>query len=153
MSRPKGFIVSAETRAKLSAAHLGKKREPFSPEHGAKIAAAMRGRALSPEHRAKISAAHLGKTISPETRAKLSAALRGRKRSPETCARMSAAHRGRKQSPEHNANISAGKLRSALGEWTPPPGLEAMFNDLRKKFSAREAKRFIIEHSNLLRVA
>lgn len=44
--------VTEETRAKLRALHLGK---PKSPEHVAKVAAALRGRQVSDETRAKIS--------------------------------------------------------------------------------------------------
>ena len=36
--------MSAETRAKISAAKLGKKRKPFSAEHRAKISASQRAR-------------------------------------------------------------------------------------------------------------
>ena len=80
-----GCIHSPETRAKMSAAHKGKKNHNY-------------GKTLSPETRAKISAATKGKTRSPETRAKMSAALKGenhpfygKSRSPETRAKMSAA--------------------------------------------------------------
>ena len=51
-----GIPVSPEHRAKISAAHTGKKRGPYSPEHRAKISAAHVGKTISPEHRAKISA-------------------------------------------------------------------------------------------------
>lgn len=71
-----GDSPSPETRAKLSAARLGKK--------------------LSPEWRTKISAAKFGKEKSPETRAKMSASMLGKPkkpRSPEHCAKMSASMR------------------------------------------------------------
>lgn len=72
------MTVSAETRAKMSAAHLGR---PHSAEHRANIGAALRGRVLSAEHRAKISASQLGKPrgpgkpLSPEHREKIRAAM------------------------------------------------------------------------------
>ena len=72
-----------DSRAKLSAAHLGK---TLSEEHRAKIGAAKcgekspwYGKTFSEEHRAKLSASHRGKTFSEETRAKLSVANRGDK--------------------------------------------------------------------------
>ncbi len=101
-----GFTVSAETRAKMSAALRGR---TLSPETRAKMSAAMMGntynvgRTLSPEHRAKLR----GRTMSPETRAKLLAANLGRTMSPEHRAKLSAANRGRTLSPEHRAKMSA----------------------------------------------
>jgi len=67
-----GKIPSEETRAKLSASHLGQpawnkgKASPFrgvprSPETKAKISAAQTGKVLSEEHKKKLSIAHLGK--------------------------------------------------------------------------------------------
>ena len=50
----------------------------MSPEHRAKIAAAMTGRTHSPEARARMSAAQKGHGVSPETRARIAAALKGR---------------------------------------------------------------------------
>lgn len=87
---------SLETRAKISAAHKGRKwsnRPPVSDETRAKLSAAMKGKASawmtgrSPNiaTRAKISAAHKGhinyntKPVSEETRRKLSEKLKGRK--------------------------------------------------------------------------
>lgn len=58
-----GLAHSDETRAKLSAANMGKKH---TVESKAKISAALMGRALSPETRAKMSAAQTGKVRSPE---------------------------------------------------------------------------------------
>lgn len=67
--------VSDATRAKLSAASVGRKH---SKESINKMSAAMSGRKASLEHRAKLSASHKGKTPSLETREKMSAAMRGR---------------------------------------------------------------------------
>lgn len=52
-----GKPLSAEHRAKISAAHKGKTQKPSSPETRAKIAAAGRGRKVSDATRAKISEA------------------------------------------------------------------------------------------------
>jgi hypothetical protein len=80
--RRKGKPLSAERRAKISAALKGKQ---CAPETRAKISAALKGKPLSVEHRAKLSAAKKGKNhqffgkhLTPEHRAKLSAAARQR---------------------------------------------------------------------------
>jgi plasmid stability protein len=105
-----GCIHSPETKAKMSAAHKGKKNHNY-------------GKTLSPETRAKISAATKGKTRSPETRAKMSAALKGenhpfygKSHTPEARAKMSAAVKGENNpfygktfSPEARAKISAAR--------------------------------------------
>jgi group I intron endonuclease len=52
---------SPETRAKMSAAQSGKKRKPLSAEHRAKLSAAKLGVPKSAEHRAAMSAAQIGK--------------------------------------------------------------------------------------------
>ena len=54
----KGCKLSAETRAKMSAARKGMK---FTDEHRAKMSAAKKGKKLSAEHRAKISTAKKGR--------------------------------------------------------------------------------------------
>jgi hypothetical protein len=107
--------LSPEHRARISAALKGRRQ---SPEHAANAAAAKTGRArgpLSPEHRANVSAALRGRKHTPETRAKIAAAQTGRKLSAETRAKISAAKKGRPgrpQSPEARAKISAAKKGS-----------------------------------------
>ncbi len=73
----RGRRHSDEEKAKISAAHLGKK--------------------LTAEHRKKLSEAHMGKSLSIEHRAKLSAALSKSRprRSDETRRRLSVANGGR----------------------------------------------------------
>jgi hypothetical protein len=63
-------VFSAETRAKMSAAHMGKKRAPFTAEHRANLSAALKGKAGRP-----------GESRSAETRAKMSAAQSGNRKS------------------------------------------------------------------------
>lgn len=87
-----GTVVSAETRAALSAASTGR---THSPETKAKMSAGRKGKTKSPEHCAAMSAGLKGRTHSPETRAKLSAAKLGKPRSPEAIA---AAVEGRRRS-------------------------------------------------------
>ena len=125
--------LSAETRAKISAAHKGRKLKPLSPEHRAKIAESNRRRTISPETRKKLSEAAKGKKASPEARAKMSKAhkgnkygkgkpspMRGKKHSPEARAKMSASRKGnkncvgRKLSPETRAKIAASQKRRNL---------------------------------------
>jgi group I intron endonuclease len=65
----KGKIITAETRAKISATLTGRKNGPYSLEHRRRIGDANRGKKASPEHRAKMVAAHTGKKLSPKHRA------------------------------------------------------------------------------------
>jgi group I intron endonuclease len=80
--------VSAETRAKLSAAGIGKKR---SPDICAKISQSNLGRVMSPEAIEKTRSANIGRKQSPEHAAKGALARTGLKRSPETRQKMRAA--------------------------------------------------------------
>lgn len=52
-TRPRGYHLTPEHRARISAAEQGRQ---FSPEHRAKLAAAKRGRQVPPEVKAKIAA-------------------------------------------------------------------------------------------------
>lgn len=86
---PRGYKHSAETRAKLVAAH--KNRGPVSAETRAKQSAVHKGKIVSAETRAKKSASGKGRICTPETRAKISAANRGKQRSAEVKAAMAIA--------------------------------------------------------------
>lgn len=73
-----GHSVSPEARAKISAAHKGRRNGPPSAEVRAKIADALRGRPLSAEHRAKLAAAKLGRkrgSYSDQHKANIAAGL------------------------------------------------------------------------------
>ena len=72
-----GKHLTAETKAKISAAHTGKH---LTAEHRAKLSAATKKLWQDPEYRAKVSAALTGKQLTAEHRAKISAALRRRHR-------------------------------------------------------------------------
>jgi hypothetical protein len=61
--------TSDESRAKMSAAHLGKSNGPHSAETRAKMSAAPRGRKKSPEHCAAMSEAKRGKKRKPHSEA------------------------------------------------------------------------------------
>lgn len=99
-----GYRATPETRAKLSAAHLGKKH---TPEQTEKIREALRGRIFTPEWCAKISEANMGRVAAPETLARLSAAHVGKRHSPEACAKIGKAHKDRVFSEAHRAKLSA----------------------------------------------
>lgn len=139
---PSGAIVSAETRAKMSASRIGKKLPPHSDEHRAKISASKKGKPghlHTPESLAKLIASHKGMTglkhseesrikiglagkgyvHTAEARLKMSEAQQGRvyvSPSEETKAKMSASSKGKPKSESHRAKISAankGKIKSA----------------------------------------
>ena len=121
----RGFKMSAEARALMSAQRRGRKMPPFSAEHRAAISAGKVGRRIktlprTAEHKAAISAANTGRKRSPETRQKMSAQRRGRKMPPRTDehrAAISAANIGRpKHSPEARLKMSA----SRKGKKMPP---------------------------------
>lgn len=135
----RGLTNSAEHRAKITAAKLGKKR---SPEARANMAAAQRGKKRSPEAVAKMIAGLRGRKQPPEAVARTAAANRGRKRSPEAIAKTAAANRGRKLSPEHVAKVAAalrGRKRS--------PDVGA------KVSAAKRGMRFSAEHRAKLSAA
>ena len=109
-----GWVPTAETRAKQSAAHTGK---VLAPEHRLKILAAITN--PSAERRAKMSASQIGRKHTedtlrlmsvnnamnkPENRAKVSSALRGRLKTDEHKVKMAAYANNRPDS--HNAKIS-----------------------------------------------
>lgn len=71
-----GYSLSEKHRKRLSEVHAGK---VVSAETRAKTSAALRGRSVSLEARVKISAANVGKKQSPETIAKRIASIKARR--------------------------------------------------------------------------
>lgn len=134
-----GYVPSAETRAKVSIVHRGRKH---SPDHIEKSRAARKGKKRSAETCARMSAAHLGKTLSPEHIANAAAARVGRKVSAETVAKISAANRGKKRSPEHIE-----RMRHAMRGKKHSPESRAKIGD------AFRGKRLSSEHRAKLSVA
>lgn len=65
-----GVRHSDEWKAAASARLLAGAKQPKSPEHRAKLSAALRGRKATPEARANQAAAQLGKTRGPYRKAK-----------------------------------------------------------------------------------
>lgn len=98
----KGYPISPETRAKMSASRLGQRHhqfgKPLSAEHKKSLSASHRGKVCSEETRAKLRAASTGKTFSPETRAKISASKRGQKMPAHVLSALQAANAAR---PSH----------------------------------------------------
>ena len=88
--------LNVNTKASGGGANKGrrfpnrKKAGPMSPEHKAKIAAAMKGKPKTAAAAAKTAAAKVGKPRDAETKAKLSAALTGKVQSDETKAKRAA---------------------------------------------------------------
>jgi group I intron endonuclease len=82
------IILSAESRAKISATLTGRKLPPITDAHRAALSASQKGRKRGPltaEHRALLSKIRTGKKrppMSDEWRANIAAAQRGKKRGP-----------------------------------------------------------------------
>lgn len=125
---PKGLTHSPESRARMSAAHRGKKQSaetiakriphlrgrkfpPRPKEWCAKISRANRGRKRSPEHRQKMEGRFKGRVFTPEWRAKISAAKKGKPLSEATRAAQKKKVTGMKRPPrtkEHTAKLVEG---------------------------------------------
>lgn len=94
-----GLVVSDEGRAKMSAAHVGKK---WTAESIARRSATVRGRKWSSERRAK--SANI--KVSDETREKLRIANSGRKLTEEHKEKLRQAHLGKTLSVEHKKKLA-----------------------------------------------
>lgn len=115
-----GKTHSAETKAKISAAHKGKKR---SQEHRENTRIAQLGKTLSAEHKSKISSASKGKSKPMSEEHKM--ALRG-KRGPWTekqrearakvAEKIRLAHVGSKHSEETKRKISESRKKSTTSQ-------------------------------------
>ena len=99
---------SDETRAKISASHIGMKP---SEETRSKLSASRTGKKASVETKEKLSILGTGRKPSDETRSKISAAKIGKKQSEEHKAKTSAARTGKKHSDE-TKTIMASKMAS-----------------------------------------
>lgn len=120
-----GLSPSTETRAKLSAAQMGKKSNFLGKKHSAETRARMSaakkgnwsgekspsfGKKRSAETIAKMSAARKGKCVGKEN------PFFGKTHSAETCARMSASHTGVKLSLESRKNMSLAQRKRRSNE-------------------------------------
>lgn len=135
----RGHTVSAETRAKLRAANLGRKDTPeviekrrlatVGKKRTAEFSVALSarnkgnrhaaGRIISDESREKHSAWQRGRKMSPEAVAKSAASRIGMRFTDQHRANVSAALKGRKQSPEHTAKVAAAQRGVKRGPQTP----------------------------------
>ncbi len=129
-------VHSVETRAKISASHVGKSRGPMPAETRAKISIAnsnpspelrafrsamSKGKTVSEETREKIRIARANQIITEETKRKLSIAITGRQFSAISLQKMSVAQTGHSVSQETRDKISAtlaGRKRSPHSEET-----------------------------------
>jgi very-short-patch-repair endonuclease len=144
--------VSPETRAKMSAARLGKKRSPHSEETKRKIAESHRGKTHSLETREKLSQANIGKSppnkgkpMTEEQKQLLSDSLKGRTPSEETRSKISEALKGRPptnkgvpHTEEHKQKISESLKQN---------------NPMRGRHHTDETKRILSEKNKGIRTA
>ena len=122
---PLGITQTKETRAKKSAAALGRKA---SAEARANMSAAQKGRKHTDETKAKMSATRKGKKHTDESKAKISAMKMGNKNAlgykhtDETRAKMSAAQMGHGVTDEARANMSAAQMgnKNSIGRKCTP---------------------------------
>jgi len=111
-----GRIWNIESKAKYSASRMG---HPVSKETRAKIGAANKGLPRSEEYRAKISASLTGRThpVSPETGAKISAALMGHVINEETRTKLRTSHIGHYPSRETRIKMGLANAGERHHNW------------------------------------
>lgn len=97
---------SEETKRKMSEAQKGKPRQEITAETRAKISATHKGRKRSPEHQAKLNNSHRGRKLSEETKAKISEKVKGKPRPPELVRQIALSNTGKKRSEETKAKIA-----------------------------------------------
>lgn len=113
----KGKILSAETKAKLSAANKGNKNclgKKASAATRMKMSMSQKGKPgviPSEETRQKLSMSHIGQV--PWNKGKPSH-LKGVPRSADTKAKISSAHKGKRLSEEHKEKLSSAKRGKTL---------------------------------------
>lgn len=155
---PRGYKLSEETKAKMSAARKGK---PISEAHKQALRVPK-----SEETKAKMSAAHTGKTLSDETKARMSEAQKHRAapsaetRAKISAARVAAAARKRERKPIYlliateigtwvqwfKHSETEGQRETALTLFTSPKG---RFELLMEDGTAEDYARLVQEHENL----
>jgi hypothetical protein len=138
---PTGASWSPEARARLSATHKKRPRPPMSAETKAKISAARKGKPLQGEHRARF--AKIAANPSAETRAKISAAGRGRSHTDETKLKIGAAHRGKVVSEETREkmrrNFTGRKNPALSARWQDPEWRAFAVARLKAGWAAKRA--------------
>lgn len=132
-----GYRHTAETRARIAAANLGRIR-PHTAAAKAKISAAKKGKPVSAEALAK----RIGRKQSTETVEKRIAPLRGRKKSSEVIAKSVA---GREPDFHHSAETKARISAALTGRRLDPVRIEAAAVAHRGLKRSEETKRKIAE--------
>lgn len=106
--KARGYVVSEEARANLSAALSGR---IVSDETKAKISAANAGSQLTEEQRVKQIAALTGRALSDAHRAAIAKGATGRVQSEETRRKLSEKHTGKVMSDEARQKMREAKLK------------------------------------------
>ena len=101
------YKISEATRARISAAGIGRKTGPFTEEHRNKLSIAAKNRGFSINAIQAMKKSNTGKAKSLETRLKMSQAQKGRKLSDEAKKKLSMANLGKKLSKETIAKRTA----------------------------------------------
>jgi len=155
-----GCVHTSEIRAKISLALRGKKRDPRTPEHqakltkshtgkkmppemGKKIAAIQLGRKHSEEHRKNISLANKGRHITAEHRVKLSEANKGKTFSLERCAAVSAGHLNMTDEKKYACKVA---IREARNRWSEEKR-EFISNKMRQSHQMRSTEEESVRRS------
>ena len=112
-----GFIMTEETKQKLSEAKKGK---TFSKEHKQKLSEAKKGKTLSEDHKQKISEAIKKQLVEKGV------PFKGKYQSEETKQKISDAMKGKTFSKEHKQKISEAKKGKTLSEETKQKISDAM---------------------------
>lgn len=112
----KGMKHTAESKARMSQSKRGSKYPPRSAEHCAKISQNQHGRKLSPACIEKIRIAKIGQTPSAETRLKMSQAQKNI--APEVRERMNLANRERGFTEDGLRRLSAAAKGRKLSDAT-----------------------------------
>ena len=121
-----GVKHTAETRARMSAANIGK---TLSEEHKKNIARANLGRQFTTDTLSKMSASATGRRHTPEAKAKIAAKRAVQVISEGHRYAISAALKGRPKPPrsaEHSAKIAAANVGLGLGSKKTPETLAKM---------------------------
>lgn len=100
---------------------------------------------MTPEHRAKIAAALRGRQRPPGLMERLHEMHRGRKRTPETRAKMSASKRGKSVGPDVLETLMANVV-ARHGGWVVPAEHRLWYRKMREAGFTREQCREAIMH-------
>jgi hypothetical protein len=125
-----------------------------TPEHRAKISAAVKAYMSTPEARAKNSAAQTGRKHTPESRARMSLAQKGRVMTAETRAKLSAAVTGFRHTDEARAKISAAGMGNKNGRAVLSPDLAETIRSLYATGMSQRAiaDQYVVGQSTVSRV-